>query len=74
MRSADERVFRFYSNVLAIALGWITVISFKESNSKAGKHVAGTGARVDTMVGMVLLVADVVGGGGGIYPQSRHAD
>jgi hypothetical protein len=26
------------------------------------------------MFGMVLRLADVMGGGGGIYPQSSHAD
>ena len=26
------------------------------------------------MVGVALRVADVMGGGGGVYPQSSHAD
>ena len=62
-----------YSNVPAIALGWITVISLDESNSKAGKHGPVSDAVVGTMVGLVVLVADGVGGGGRVNSQSRHA-
>lgn len=64
---------RLYSNLPEIALGWITLISFEESNPKAGKHGAVTDAVLGTMVGMVVLVPDVMDGGGGAYPQSPDA-
>jgi hypothetical protein len=64
----------FYSNLPDIALGWITVISFYESNPAAGKHDRVNDALVGEMVGRVLRRADVVGGGGGVYPQSPYAD
>jgi hypothetical protein len=51
-----------------IALGWITLISFEESNPKAGKLGPVTDAVVGTMVGMAVPIADVVVGGGGVYP------
>ena len=61
--SADERASS-YSNVPVIALGLTTVISLQESNSKAGKRGPVNDAVVGTMVGMVVLVAHGVGGGG----------
>jgi hypothetical protein len=52
-----------YSNLPGVAAGWITVISFSESNPEAGKH-----AFVDALVGLALSVLDVLDGGGGVYP------
>jgi hypothetical protein len=58
----------FYSNVPIIALWWITVISSRESNSKRESTVGAIDAVVGEMVVVALPVADVVGGGGGVYP------
>jgi hypothetical protein len=47
-----------------------TLIGSKDSNRKAGKlH-----ALVDQMVGVVLRIADDVGGGGRVHPLSSHPD
>jgi hypothetical protein len=67
----DSKVLRrgcLYSNVPEIALGWITLVSFEESNPKAGKRGPVSNAAVDTMVDMAVPVPDVVDGGGGVYP------
>lgn len=48
--------------------------NLKESNREAGKPGPVGNAFVDAMVGMVLRLADVMGGVGGVYPPSSHAD
>jgi|HubBroStandDraft_1064217.scaffolds.fasta_scaffold851799_2 hypothetical protein len=64
----DRMTASFYSNVTIIALWWITVISSRESNSTRESIVGVIDAGVGEMVGVALSVADVVGGGGGVYP------
>jgi hypothetical protein len=59
---------RLYSNLPEIALRRITLISFKESNPKAGKCGPVTDAVVGAMVGMAVPVPDVMDGCGGVYP------
>ena len=53
-----------------IALSEITVISFGESNTEAGKNLGKTNAIVDAMVGVDLPVPVDMDGCGGVYPQS----
>jgi hypothetical protein len=48
--------------------------NLNESNPEAGIDGPVSDAFVDAMVGVVLRLADVMGGGGGVYPQSSHAD
>ena len=67
----DSKVLRsacLYSNLPEIALGWITLISFEESNPKAGKRDPVGDAAMGTMVGLAVSVPDVVDGGSGVYP------
>lgn len=56
-----------YSNLPGVAEGWITVISWDESNPKAGKH-----ALLDTMVGMAVPVLDVMDGGSRVYAPASQ--
>lgn len=65
---------RLYSNLPSIASGWITLISFNESNPKAGKRGPVTNAVVGTMVDVAVPVPDVVDGGGGVYPSSPDSE
>jgi hypothetical protein len=51
-----------------IALGWITLISFVESNPEAGKSGTVNDAIVGAMVDMAVPVPDVMDGGGGVHP------